>query len=117
MQHRALYPCRPRLRTVILPKLLSELSASNITLVSSTMLSIDIEGAELAVLTAFDFDAVKVDLVLVESARHEDELSYMMHTRGFSKHPRVHGDLVFVRRRAKGFWAYDPVDAAVSESD
>ena len=64
---------------------------------------------------AFDFDAVKVDILLIECSGYEDKLSYLMHTRGYSKHPRIHGDLVFVRRRAKGLCSTDPVAASLSD--
>jgi len=73
------------------------------------LLSIGIEGAELEVLKVFDFNTVKVDVVLVECSRFsgvpcagEEELSYLMMSRGFSKQPRIFGDLVFTRKRARG---------------
>jgi len=57
----------------------------------------------------FDFNTVKVDVVLVECSRFsgvpcagEEELSYLMMSRGFSKQPRIFGDLVFTRKRARG---------------
>ena len=59
------------------------------------------------VLRAFDFSAVRVDVILVDCNRHEEELSHVMQSRGFDKHPRAHGDLVFVRRQARGLCPFD----------
>ena len=66
------------------------------------LLAVHEPGAQEA-LAACDFNALKVDVVVVSGGlnRHREELAYTMHARGYDRHPRIHGDEVFVQRKAR----------------
>ena len=65
-------------------------------------LSIDVEGAEVAILKAFDFKALPVDVVMVECSYRAEQLQGLMDQKGFLRQARAHGDYVFLSRRATG---------------
>lgn len=68
------------------------------------------EPRALETLASFDFAAVKVDVVLVcaaGSVAHRDEIVFNMQANGFTRHPRIRGDEVFVGRRAR-LCGWDP---------
>ena len=59
-------------------------------------LSIDVEGAEVAILKAFDFKALPVDVVMVECSYRAEQLQGLMDQKGFLRQARAHGDYVFL---------------------
>ena len=57
---------------------------------------------EVAILKAFDFKALPVDVVMVECSYRAEQLQGLMDQKGFLRQARAHGDYVFLSRRATG---------------
>ena len=55
-----------------------------------------------AILKAFDFKALPVDVVMVECSYRAEQLQGLMDQKGFLRQARAHGDYVFLSRRATG---------------
>lgn len=75
-------------------KLLIEKGISKVDL-----LSIDVEGSELDILKAIDYDAVDVDVILVENNYNDEDLRDFLRSKGFNFADRLSIDDVFVNNK------------------
>lgn len=62
--------------------------------------SIDTEGAELAVLQSIDFGAVDVECFVIENNYSENTIAEFMNSKGYKLHATLKVDQVFVRQRS-----------------
>jgi len=61
------------------------------------LISIDVEGSELEILAAIDYDQIKVNIVLAENNYEDDNLRSFMQSMGFDPVGRIEIDDVFAR--------------------
>jgi len=59
-------------------------------------LSIDVEGSELEILQAIDYDKVKIDILLVENNYHDETLRSFLASKGYEFKTRISIDDLFV---------------------